>query len=270
MVKLNSVLRTRSPARQKLTVTPGLKVWADYSGERLVKIEASLPKLLFGGNGRLLTNQEEIDASLDKCAGILSSIALVPDVAEWDARRVDMVWNFDCPALPLIIAHAPLRVPGILHGATLHNGEQGVSWRGGKSRKMITLYDKARQMRISGSVLRAEVSLRSHQVQRYLPGDNWRLFVPLYCVYRGLLTSIPPIQSMKAFTFPQAIGPESPEVRARILARLAHKPPRTFRRYRQQIEAAAGHLEQSFSWAGILPENGPPAGVHVMSQIRRP
>ena len=269
--KLACPLHSRLPGRQKLTVVPGLKVWADRFGEILEKAEFSLPKLLFGHNGRLLTSQTEIDDSLDKCAGILSTIARVPDVTEWDVRRVDMAWNFDRPALPLIMAHAPLRVPGILHGATLHNGEEGVSWRGGKSHKMITLYDKARQMHVPGSVLRAEVSLRAEQLLRYLPGESWHSFKLLYIIYRALLLTIPPIQApTKAASFPEAIGLESPETRARILGRLAHKPIRTFRRYRQQIEAAAAQLEQTFSWAEILPENAPSAAVHVMPRNRTP
>jgi hypothetical protein len=266
MAKLACPLRIRLPGRQKFTVTPGLKAWADSSGEMLEKTEFSLPKLLFGNNGRLLTSQREIDDSLDKCAGILSTIArMIPDVAEWNVRRVDMAWNFDRPALPLIMAHAPLRVPGILHGATLHNGEEGVSWRGGKSHKMITLYDKARQMHVPGSVLRVEVSLRAKQILRYLPDESWHSFESLYRTYRSLLVTIPPIQApTKAASFQEAIGLESSATRARILGRLAHKPVRTFRRYRQQIEAVAAQLERTFSWAEILPEHAPPTAVHVM------
>src|SRR4029077_19445698 len=107
--KLACPLRIPLPGRQKLSLVRGLKVWADQSGERLEKVEFSLPKLLFGHNGRVLTSQAEIDVSLDKCADILSTIARIPDVPKWDVRRVDMVWNYNLPALPLIMAHAPLR-----------------------------------------------------------------------------------------------------------------------------------------------------------------
>ncbi len=161
------------------------------------------------------------------------------------------------------MAHAALRVPGILHGSSLQNVE-GVSWRGAKSHKMITLYDKARQMHVQGSVLRAKISLRAEQLLRYLPGKSWRSFEHLYQIYRSLLMTIPSIQTpAKAANFPEAIGLEPEETRARILARLAHKPIRTFRRYRQQVETAAARLEETFSWSDILPENGPSAAVHV-------
>jgi hypothetical protein len=267
--KLACPLRFRLPGRQKLSLVPGLKVWADLSGEILETAEFSLPKLLFGHNGRLLSSQSDIDTALARVSDRLSGIAVIPELADWNPRRVDMVWNYKLPALPLIMAHAGLRVPGILHGATLHNGGQGVSWRGGKSHKMITLYDKACQMRIPGSVLRAEVSLRAGQLLRYLPGETWRLFNSLYRTYRSLLASIPPIQTpAQAASFPEAIGLESLEVRGRILSRLAHKPSRTFRRYRQQVEAAAAQLERTFSWAEILPEDTPPPGIHVEQRNR--
>src|SRR5260370_8412071 len=119
--KLACPLRIRLPGKQKLSLVPGLKVWADRSGEILEKAEFSLPKLLFGHNGRLITSQKAIDVSLDKCADILSTIARIPDVAEWDARRVDMAWNYNLHAFPLIMAHAALRGPGILNGAPSHN-----------------------------------------------------------------------------------------------------------------------------------------------------
>jgi hypothetical protein len=47
------------------------------------------------------------------------------------------------------------------------------------------------------------------------------------------------------------------------MARLAHKPPRTFRRYNQQVEAAAANLEQRFCWADLLANDAPPTPVHI-------
>src|SRR5205807_5798030 len=200
--KLACPLRIRLPGRQKLSLVPGLKVWSDRSGEILEKAEFSLPKLLFGHNGRLLTSQSDIDAALALVSHRLKEIAVVPDLADWNPRRVDLVWNFDLAALPLIMAHAALRVPGIQSGATLHNGGQGVSWRGGKSHKMITLYDKARQMHVPGSALRGEVSLRAEQLLRYLPGESWHSFKLLYRTYRSLLATIPSIHTpTKAASF---------------------------------------------------------------------
>jgi hypothetical protein len=264
MVRMRCPLRIPLPARQKVNVAPGVKAWADSLGRTLEKAEFSLPRVLFGHNGRVLECQDQIDSALMQCRGILGTIADMPELAHWKASRVDIAWNFEYPASALILAHSSLRVPGIMHGASLFKGGEGVSWRGAKSHKMITLYDKAREMRVPGSVLRAEISLRAEQLTRHLPGDGWRSFESLYQKYRELMASIPKIKSpIRARNFQEAIAQESAEVRARILANLAHKPPRTRRLYKQQIETAAARLAQPFSWAEILPADAPPAAVHV-------
>jgi len=64
----------------------------------------------------------------------------MPDVAKWDPWRADLAWNFDLPVRSLVLAHAALRVPGIQAGGTLYAGCHGVSWRGAKSRFMVTSY----------------------------------------------------------------------------------------------------------------------------------
>ena len=257
-------LRTKLPGRRKLALAEGVRIWADTSGAILQRAECSLPRLLFGHNGKALANQGQLDAGLCQLHAELSRIADVPDVAEWQPWRVDLAWNFDSPARPLVLAHAPLRVPGIQSEGTLHPGCNGVSWRGAKSRFGVTLYDKARQMRLSGSVLRAEISLRGEQLSRRLSGSGWRDFTALWRTYRNIMVSIPPIQKpTKAAHWQEAVGGEALEVRQRVLARLAHKPGGTFRRYRRRIEAAAAQLPETFSWAAVLPVAGPPPPMNV-------
>ena len=256
-------LRTALPGRRKTGIAPGLRVWADATGATLERAECSLPRLLFGQNGKVLANQGELAAGLSKLHTELNRVADMPDVDRWRPWRVDMAWNFDFPARPLVLAHAGLRVPGIRSGSTLHPDCHGVSWRGAASRFMVRLYDKGREMRLPVSVLRAEISLRGEQLNRRLCGD-WRQFSDLWRVYRDIMASIPPVQKpTKADGWPEAVGAESPETRQRILARLGHKPAATFRRYRQRVETAAAGLPGGFSWADILPVNGPPSPVEV-------
>lgn len=257
-------LKTTLPGRRKLVLKPCVKVWADPLRSELEKAECSLPKLLFGHNGRLLESQDQLDAALAKLRVVLGSVADVPAISEWEPWRVDIVWNFDRLARPLILAHAALRVPGIQHGATLFGGGDGVSWRGAKSNFMVTLYDKARQMRVPGSVLRAEVSLRRDHLARRLHGGDWHDFAALWRTYRNIMTGFPAVEgTAEARGWQEAIAAEPPEVRQRVLARLAHKPQGTFRRYRRRIEAAAAQLCETFSWAHILPVDGPPPPVNV-------
>lgn len=257
-------LRQTYRGRRRLRLPGKVTVWTDPTGTMLESVECSLPRLLHGHNGKVLANQAQLDAALANLDMVLRSVADGPGVGEWTPYRLDLAWNFDLPAKPLIFAHAPLRVPGLQKGGTLFPDGNGVSWRGAKSGFMVTLYDKARQKRVQGSVLRAEISLRGDQLSRRLVGCDWRDFSALYRMYRGIMAGIDPIQKpVSAKGWPEAVGQESQETRTRILARLAHRPRTTFRSYRRKTEAAAAQLTETFSWANILPADNPPPEFHV-------
>ena len=252
------------PAGRKVRLHRGVKVWAGASGESLEKAEFSLPTLLHGHNGFVLENQQQIDAALENGAAVLAQVSRVGSIRDCHAWRTDIAWNFDLNAGPLILAHAGLRLPQIHRGGTLYDGGQGVSWRGARSRFVVRLYDKSRQMHVPGSVLRAEVSLQGEQLKRRLPGHDWRNFARLWEAFRAVLVTIPAIpRATVARNWPEAVGKEPVEIRRRIMARLAHKPSRTFRRYNKQVEAAAANLEQSFCWADLLANDVPPTPVHI-------
>jgi len=263
-------LRQPLPSRRKLGLAPGVKCWVGASGEVLESVECSLPKLLFGHNGRVIESQSQIDRALAKLVEILSRIACMPDVTEWRVSRVDMVWNYNLPALALITAHAALRVPGFGLGANLFNGGQTVSWRAWRSQLILTFYNKSKQMHVPGSVLRAEISLRGNQLNRRLNGQNWSDFSVLYGMYRGIMVRIPAIQSPGiAANLQEAIGCVPLAYRQQIFAQVAHKPGRTRRRWRQRSEAYAARLSGTFHWEKILPKDGPPKAVCVTPKVTR-
>ena len=60
------------------------------------------------------------------------------------------------------------------------------------------------------------------------------------------------------------MGAEPLEVRQRILARLAHKPGRTRRRWEHRVAAATANLPEEFSWTNILPLKCPPPAVNIV------
>jgi hypothetical protein len=263
-IRMSWPLTNPLPANRKVTLRRGVKAWAAASGESLERAEFSLPTLLHGHNGYVLENQEQIDAALERGATALEGISRIGDIRDCHAWRADIAWNFDLEAGPLILAHGALRLPRIHRGGTLHDGGQGISWRGARSRFVVRLYDKCRQMRVPGSVLRAEVSLQGEQLARRLPGRAWHNFSRLWETFRDVLITIPAIQRPSvARNWPEAVGKEPLEIRRRIMARLAHKPPRTFRRYNQHVEAAAANLEQNFCWADLLANDVPPTPVHI-------
>ena len=257
-------LRNKLPHGRRLSLS-GVTVRVASCGTRLQSAEASLPRLLFGHNGQVIETQEQLDAAFKRFAEILDPIVHVPDMADWQPWRVDMAWNFDYPARPLVLAHAALRIPGIRRTAALFGCGDGVSWAGGRSRFVVRLYDKSRKMRVPGSVLRAEISLRGEQLTRRLHGRDWRDIGVMYRFYREIMATIPPVQRpTAAANWQEAVGAESHEIRQRILARLAHRPDRTYRRMVQRVEAAAANLPEEFSWAKVLPPDTPPPAVNVV------
>lgn len=261
-------LRHTLPSGRLLKIK-GIMLRLADCGTRLRSAEASLPRLLFGHNGRLIETQGQLDAALTKFGELLDPVVVVPSMREWQPWRLDLVWNFDHPARPLVLAHAALRVPRIRAGATLFAGGQGVSWCSEKKRLMVKLYDKSRKMRVRGSILRAEISLRGAQLYRRCRQQDWCNFNVLYGIYRGIMASLPPIQKLtEANNWQEALGPEPPEIRQRVMARLSHKPARTFSRWQRRVEAAAAELPEDFSWENVLPPEGPPPAINVQPRLR--
>ncbi len=262
-------LRNHRPDGRNIQLSNTSPVRVGVKAIRLVWAEVSLPKLLFGHNGRLLETQAQLDAALARLHDDLNGFAEVPEIAAWQVWRVDIAWNFDLIAAPIVLAHAALRVPGIHRGADLFDGGQGVSWHDAKSRFMVKLYDKALEMHVPGSILRAEISLRGRQLARRLDAGEFQNHGALYQVYRIIITSLPVLQkSTTSANWQAALGAEPVEIRQRFLARLAHKPKGTFRRYRRMVEAAAAKLPESFSWANILPAGTPPPAVNCEPRRR--
>lgn len=265
-------LRAALPPRRlvRLPAEPGggVLIRVDSTGSNVDYAEASLPALLFGNNGRLLTNQDELDTAFEHLRGTVLKLAEVPPVLEWQLRRLDLCWNFDLPARPFIYAHASLRIPGIRSMACLFGGGSGVSWRGTRSRFLVTLYDKSRKSGANGNVLRAEVRLCGRHLVRRFPHGEWRQFAALWQAFREVLTSIPPISKPEAVTdLATAVGMEPPEVRTRILARLAGRPERTFRRLRRRVESV--QVPGPFNWQSYLSPDGPPNPIQVPTRAKR-
>jgi replication protein CRI len=254
----------RMPARCCLRVIRNIRVRTDGSGGNIVWAEASLPRLVFGHNGRVLADQTQINEALNKLRNELSNFALVPPVSQFQARRVDIAWNFPLVARPPIMAHGYLRVPTIRRGPTRFPDDTGISWRAAGSQMVLTMYDKSKQMHVPGSVLRVELSLRNHRLRERFAGTSWQSLDKLWEVFREVLSGIAPIQTVQqARNWLEAIAPESPEVRGRILSRLEHKSERTRRRYAQRLEVAAARIDGRFCWAEFLPIDAPPSPVQV-------
>lgn len=259
-------LRTRlNPGKHTHGV---LRFGVDSASERLAWCEVSLPRLLFGHNGRLLATQADMDAALEKLRGELAGFADVPAVAEWPKpSRLDLAWQFDVrkrlgrPPQALILAHGGLQHPAVREPPVPRRNS--LTWEGSKLR--LQLYGKSRKQKLGDSIIRAELRLRGEHMNRALRHGDWRKLSVLWPCYRAALCQLPSIPSpSKASGWPEAVGRVvPPEYRGRILAELTHKSPRSRRDYARRMSVAEAQLGTAFSWKDWLPMEGPPVAVHV-------
>jgi hypothetical protein len=192
-IDANWPARNRLPVGKTFSIIHGVKVRTDRSGSSILWVECSLPRLLFGHNGRLLENQGQLRDALDRLRIKLLEFVTVPPVEQWKVSRLDIVWNFDLPASYLIRAHSTLMIPGVRNGATLWCGGAGVSWKAAKSRFVIRMYDKTKKMHVSGQVLRVEISLRQNHLYQRLDGARWQDWCELWRIAYSILSTIPTI-----------------------------------------------------------------------------
>ena len=60
-----------------------IRCWVDPTGRCLTRVECSLPKLVYGHNGRLIDNQEELDRAIEQLRMAVSKVAVMPELGEW-------------------------------------------------------------------------------------------------------------------------------------------------------------------------------------------
>jgi hypothetical protein len=243
-------------------------VRVDSTGWYATRIECSVPRVLFGHNGRLIEDQQQFDSALNKLHEALLDFMHIAPIEEWCPWRLDFAWNYLFPfgSAALMEAHSHLILPGLRNAPIQHirKGDKGISWLGAKSRMKVILYHKSKQMKVPGDVSRGEISLSGEMLARYLKGRNWRDWRVLWSIYYEIMVSIPVIPKPESCGgWPEALALEPPEVQTRILARLTHMSRPTIRRYKRRIDAAAAGLPETFSWARVLSPEGPPKAVHV-------
>lgn len=247
----------------------GVKFFLDDTRRYLCAVECSLPKLLFGYNGRLILSQSEMDAAFEKLFKLVEGYADVPPFVQWTPWRLDPVWQFQVANADAIIdTLSAFRYPDI-RSMPWHQAGGGVSWRGVRSRFMISIYNKSVQMGQTGQVLRVEVSLRGGELKR-MHGRSWLCFDCLYSVYREIVSHLPEVQVANGRCgWPEAIGKVVPvEFHESILA-LLNQAERTKRDSRRKMKVARLELKDKFSFKRSLHQGHLPPPVHVEPKKRR-
>jgi hypothetical protein len=90
--------------------------------EVIVTVEASLPRILFGHNGRLLLSQADINASLRKLDCTLGKISQRPEDG-FEYTRVDLVWHVPGSCAEFILAHRDVRHPRVRKATCVYDGD---------------------------------------------------------------------------------------------------------------------------------------------------
>jgi len=166
-IKFAMSVPLKTPGQCQIPLPSGkyFRCWIDPTHRFLTRVECSLPKLVYGHNGRLIGDQEELDHAIDQLRKEVAKVADVPDFGLWVPSRCDLVWQLGgMEAGKIIDVLAEFQFPRI-QKPPMHVAGQSVSWRGANSRFVVSAYDKARQFRIEGDVLRIEVRLCGHHLR---------------------------------------------------------------------------------------------------------
>ncbi|HOW64854.1 MAG TPA: hypothetical protein PK256_06170 [Verrucomicrobiota bacterium] len=256
--------------RWHLIHTPtGLR--ASGSEAAMHQFEVSLPRVLFGHNGRLLKSQKEIDTAMDQVREILDEIGEGPDEPPV-FKRVDLVWQFKGDPKLFIAAHEKARHRRIRRDAVrFENGS--LTWIG--SSRSVVIYDKLLEMTRNqpGDVVRAEVRLRGCALKRMFGPEPIRQlsFDRCYEAYRNTMLGFCPNKVPRPSNFAESLavaqreGWQSGGVSAFDIF-CGHLGQRQRRRLQKQMAQIRGETF-GFDWADLLPEGHPPAPVEITDEM---
>ena len=228
---------------------------------------ASLPRLLYGHNGRLIPNQPDLDAARVLFQAKTEEICDLP-CSSCHYTRIDLVWQFCCDVARYILAHRHARHPR-LRCDPVHYEARSLALEGSDMR--ISFYDKTlERFKRPGDILRVEVQLRGKRLREEL-GAGERVtrlnFAECYAAYRRIMLGFCPPAIQQAGRISQflAIGERDGWQANGVPAfdlYTADKSSRQVRRIQGQMAACRPAVFE-IDWADILPVDGPPAPVDL-------
>lgn len=143
----------------------GLRVISDYGGRWA--LECSLPRVLFGTNGRLIVTDGQKAEAVRAMLGLLNEIGnghLEPQRVD----RLDVVWQFRVSPAQFCESYRTATHPHCRRFRAEYS-TGGLSWVG--KQEVVRAYDKELEQRgTEGGVLRVEVQARGDVVERF----SWR------------------------------------------------------------------------------------------------
>jgi hypothetical protein len=246
------------PMRRRVELAGGVRFWHDGLGS--CKAEAELPKLLWGHNGHLVSNQAELDASVARLREILLEVV---KFESWQLVVVDLVWQFETCTTDVILAHQWLRFPGVRNLPTLHCGDKEISWRG--TRLGLKFYRKAE------GVLRVELRLAGGQLRQRIDDDAPLTFTELYQVFRD------EVLKMESVQLPEARKHSTAEIIAALPTEFQNTAVLTYQQGRTaravsgfKSDVSAARLKKvGWNLRELLPAQSPPPPVNCEPRKRR-
>ena len=260
----------------------GLRVWGDSLGPMFC--EASLPRMIYSGNGHLIADQGSLDRALKGFWELASSVATDVRPCRW--LRLDTVWQFEGSPASWVFALQGVRVPFSRKPASTFFGES-ITWNGRKS--TLRIYDKgleAYNKRDMG-VVRVELESKSAAlrgtrkdntgdvVQAMLRGggDAGRLsFDNGYHWFRANVQQLPP------FRIPRPVVRSVPELLAYLTRDgvtiegvpavdwwLSGRSRRTAFRYRKTMASVRFREAVVVDLSDLLPEDSLPPVVNCLA-----
>lgn len=138
---------------------------AIFCAGALRRVEVSLPRLLFKRNGKLLSSQRDIDASLNEADALLDLFSSALSHRRV-FTRVDLVWQFKGNPVEFAAAHAHCCHP-MIHQPARDFRNSGLEWQGSQTK--ILMYDKSlEQTGRPGNVVRVEIQLKGGKLRKVL------------------------------------------------------------------------------------------------------
>lgn len=229
---------------------------------RIDCVQISLPRILFGNNGKLLKSQDEINAAMEAVDQKLRQIAEFHST-ERLFTRIDLALHFVTDPDLFMRAHQTFRFPGIRSGPLIHQNES-LFWSG-KYLK-VRMYDKTReQTRKQGEIIRLEFQLQGEKLRKTFNGNHTPVaaldFGQCYKIYRNFALNFAPSRLPKITTIGEllAIGE---------VAKWHYSGQSAFQIYTRELcskrinqlrkEIAAKRVEHfEIDWPSLLPESGP-------------
>jgi hypothetical protein len=224
-------------------------------------VQTSLPRVLFGDNGRLIRSPEQLVEAQQRFKLILNGISAIRHPLT-EYVRVDLVLHFRCNVEKFIAAHRHCRHP-LIRKETAEYGVRGLKLPG--TGVGICFYDKKKEMKIGhGDILRVEVQLKKPKLGKLFGKADRPLyaldFSTCYLVYREILCQFEPAEVMEPFglnpllAYCEVAGFTLPNGLTAMENYKATVSRDTFLARRRQINgmtlSAAG-----INWSDLLPKN---------------